>query len=627
MERDGEHVWSKDQKAVIEGPVDAWVMVDAGPGSGKTDVACARIAYLIDNCGVAASSIHMTTFTRTAVGELRNRISKYMQDQNDAHSINISTLDSLGARIRRGFEGPNQTWVGYDEGIDDLSEILAHPSPGLEDYLSQWSHLFIDEAQDIVDKRLVAIMHLLDILKDKGCGLTIFSDEAQAIYTFTADESENPNGGGMSLSVGETLPMAVRQDRFFSERIHSIELHENYRTDDEGLISIAQRGRSLIKEASLGSGNVYSDVYGLINEFSHEQIGIISEIKDRQDLDNTLILFRTRAEVLAASDYFGDRPRRLRLPALPAVIPPWIAQVLWDWTEPILGKSNFMKRWNSRVVSDSLGSEGAWAILVSIAGESDLSVSMSTLTNILARRSPPEQVVISEFGYSGPILGTIHASKGRESEKVLLYLPPGSRDSKDEEGSAEESRVIFVGATRARKSLGIGQGAKTRASQVQGGRKFSPRSSRGSTKAARIEFGRSGDVNAESLCGRKYFQNLGLAKDAQADLLRHGSSIKRLTAQRGSGEPWGYGITFDSLVGRPPFAYFSAQVNSDLFSVGENLGLSRKSPKTIKHLTNLGLMTVVIGPDDPARELLLPPWNKSGLMLGPLVVGFPTVYF
>src|SRR5690606_18533081 len=59
--------WDADQLRVIEAEADARLVVEAGPGTGKTAVACARLAYMIGEEDVEPSNTWMISFTRTAV--------------------------------------------------------------------------------------------------------------------------------------------------------------------------------------------------------------------------------------------------------------------------------------------------------------------------------------------------------------------------------------------------------------------------------------------------------------------------------------------------------------------------------------------------------------------------------
>lgn len=91
----------QSQAAVVQLPQNTRLMVDAGPGTGKTHVACERIASLV-NRGVNANQIWVISFTRTAITEFRNRIAALLTDESDSTSVRIATLDSYAWSIQSG---------------------------------------------------------------------------------------------------------------------------------------------------------------------------------------------------------------------------------------------------------------------------------------------------------------------------------------------------------------------------------------------------------------------------------------------------------------------------------------------------------------------------------------------
>src|SRR5262249_10328990 len=85
--------WDRSQSTVIKAPSKARLIVEAGPGSGKTAVACGRIAHLIKELDVSPSNVLLISFTRTAVQELRDRIAAHLGDAATASGVRVSTLD------------------------------------------------------------------------------------------------------------------------------------------------------------------------------------------------------------------------------------------------------------------------------------------------------------------------------------------------------------------------------------------------------------------------------------------------------------------------------------------------------------------------------------------------------
>ncbi len=87
-----------DQRAAAD-IVDGTLMILAGPGSGKTRTLTHRIAHLVAERGVAASSCLAITFTRRAAGEMRERFKQLVPAQ--AEAIAVHTFHSLGLAILR----------------------------------------------------------------------------------------------------------------------------------------------------------------------------------------------------------------------------------------------------------------------------------------------------------------------------------------------------------------------------------------------------------------------------------------------------------------------------------------------------------------------------------------------
>src|SRR4051812_30252728 len=127
------------QDAVISAPGDARLVVDSGPGCGKTDVACARVAKLVQ-LGLPASKIVLLSFTRTAVREIRTRIGQIAAGSSDVGDVDVRTLDSFAGSLRTGASQPGAVTRGassYDDSIKQTIKLFRDGNTQLNEYLAR----------------------------------------------------------------------------------------------------------------------------------------------------------------------------------------------------------------------------------------------------------------------------------------------------------------------------------------------------------------------------------------------------------------------------------------------------------------------------------------------------------
>ena len=100
---------------------DGPVLVIAGPGSRKTRVIIARIAYLIEQGRAAPGEIAAITFTRKAAGEMSSRLEELLP-AHVTRRVWISTFHRLCGSILR--EHGARSGIRPDFGIADEAEQL-----------------------------------------------------------------------------------------------------------------------------------------------------------------------------------------------------------------------------------------------------------------------------------------------------------------------------------------------------------------------------------------------------------------------------------------------------------------------------------------------------------------------
>ncbi len=202
--------WNAEQLAVIGQPAQARVIVDAGPGSGKTATAAGRIVSLLEK-GLAPERLWAISFSRAAVSEMRERLLRLGGALSSLPRV--TTLDSLAWHLRAG-DADGEVREGYDHAIAETLDLLRAQDREILGRLRFIRHFVVDEAQDLVAVRAALTAATIDALAPR-CGVTILTDEAQAIYGFA--------GGGFAGSfAADTLAGHLMEREDGSFRLQSV---------------------------------------------------------------------------------------------------------------------------------------------------------------------------------------------------------------------------------------------------------------------------------------------------------------------------------------------------------------------------------------------------------------------
>lgn len=641
--------WTEEQSDIIQSRPEARLLVEAGPGTGKTAVACARVASLIDQ-GVNASSILMFSFTRTAVAELRARIRGFSSNPEIA-AVRIATLDSQAWFFRYGTGADFESLTGtFESNIAETIQLLQSGNDVLDEYLASTGHLIVDEAQDLTSIRARFVAELIEKLSPT-CGVTVFADKCQGIYGFTNDFEDEASENGTFV---ESFPF---QNKGFENRT----LTTLHRTSDVDIIAAFAAARKAVVEQC----DWPTKVVETIQEYSCKVDGSINDSIDQ----DCLVLYRRRAQALMDAQHYPYY-HRLRMSGLPACIHPWIGAMFAKYTESSINLEQFLELWESTVNVDSLlykniASHEAWNLLHAHAAARYGGINLVRLRELLCRSRPHADFLIPDYGMWGPIFSTIHGSKGREAESVVLMLPRNERtlvipddQPNAQRRNSEESRVYYVGATRAKCSLEYDD-AKSLigASSVNGGRVWhSYQRGRGKPATACVQFGMSGDLDETALVRSDFCDSKENAvANFEALLKLHRKHVNdtsdmppaldlQLEPREVDGQlEWRYRLQLgnNEEESEQVYGWLNASVGRDLFQVAKEMEkrvcVSKLQPPTqIKGYVNkdeefqpalrlLGLRTIVVSPEN--SDELYEPFRSSGFLVAPIISGFSSIMF
>lgn len=624
---DGAGELDHEQRLVVDAEAEARLIVNAGPGMGKTRVACARVAELI-RAGIQPSNVWIISFTRTAVSEIRDRIRALVAEESRASAVKVTTLDSHAWYFREGFEeGKEGVFSGYEENIERAIEVLRRDDPMVQEYLEMLQHVVIDEAQDLVGARAEMIEFLVRRLPP-SCGVSVFTDDAQAIYGFSELDEDGAASDGLRTE-SATLPERLRNDDALG--FESVELRTVHRTKSRRLKRLFTETRQLVLEPgdpATKLERVRVEIESSADELSDNVPP--EELRGREDL---LVLYRRRAEVLVASArlWQAEVPHRIRMSGYPPSIDRWVAVLLWDQTDRFLRRADFDELWNTRIGDagqSGRSAEDAWALMWRTAGASGNRIEMRRLRGQLSRSQPPVGFVSPDLGSHGPILGTIHASKGREAPFVDLLLQPQQSGYGDLD---EEARVLFVGATRAREALRVGKAPWSGAGSLDSRRVFRIGPANRSP-SVRVEIGRRNDLDEVLLVSDRVYRSETDLSAAQGLLRRAGNESLELVAYQEPAVDYTYLLRADINGTSIVLGGLQDGVKQDLWSLARIAASRRggavlKPPAKIPYIRMVGVRSVVLAEDHPELARAHPPYDETGIFLAPVLCSFPTTFF
>lgn len=512
-----EHVYDSDQKAVISAPVAARMVVEAGPGTGKTTVVCSRVARLIQN-GAAPSRIWLLSFTKVAVEEISKRIGIELGNYESAASIKLATFDSFAGRLNSAFnQSPSSPDQGYEKNISRAIGLLEANDLTLRDFLNEIEHVVIDEAQDLVGRRRVFVELLIDALPE-SCGVTILGDFAQAIYGFQADSKTDEQGW-----------LSRRPSRKPEGKFIGLRMSTDYRTQNDNLKQLFGQGREVLRSEDLSGEQKYDQIRSLIQKYS---TGVLrgNLAANSGGLNDALVLFRGRASLYKVGTALASRGSvfRYKIAGHAPVLAPWVGAVLAG--APLnqsLNRESFHVLWESlEPYPKSVSEQDAWGVLLRLSKSQGKTFLVFDVWTALNRGVPASLLENYVGGRRGPFLSTIHGAKGREADKVVLMLP-SRRIFNEDQGFdwEEEARVLYVGATRARKDLILGKPFGGRLWPSRGDRKWI-----GFRGGCKIEIGRLGDLETDFCAGENIIEQEALEMTRR--LWKRGSGITSVEARR-----------------------------------------------------------------------------------------------
>lgn len=437
QELNSQYIKITEPDSIIQSPLDSRIILNSGPGTGKTYTIIQRLIFILANALCHADEIYILCYTRSAKKVIETQIEEAVSKgilKPSAKNICIFTFDSYAGYFLMAMKEQNIITEDFS-GYDYNSRIkLFNQYASAEDF-ETIQYFIIDEIQDLVNERAEMVLHILKYLK---CGYLLAGDRCQSIYDYEADEDAMMD----SVKFYELL------EQQFPPEIQRYEITGNKR-QISALAEQADNMRNILLNDSFLAQNQCAQ--NVMKQYA-ENIKIETYIRNLTEMpaSSTAILCRSNGEAEYISTLLCER----KIPHIlnrgvnhTAVLPRWIAEVFWDACLESISKEEFMERFCFRCHS-SLNPEEIWNWFCKITNTQnsvvlDISKLITALTFV---NNMP-----SDFYDEIPLLtvSTIHKAKGSEFDRVILI----NSDITPSDSSAEEARIRYVALTRPRNQL------------------------------------------------------------------------------------------------------------------------------------------------------------------------------
>ncbi|WBO66075.1 UvrD-helicase domain-containing protein [Streptomyces camelliae] len=443
-----------EQRAVVEQPWDARVLVTAGAGAGKTHTLVRRLDAL---CGhedpeeaLEAAEILVLTFSRAAARELRERIARHGER---AHRVRARTFDAWAYEVLlQAHPGGEWGTVGFDERIAAASRAIEKGALEIGDAVPP-AHVVIDEVQDLLGGRREMVETLLDRYQE-SCGFTLVGDAAQSVYGFQIED------------LGER---ADETGRFFDwlrcsypEDLVELRLTQNFRaTTAEARVALAHGPRLQQLSDPDEAGTLYHELRDLLLDPANGLDGLDDEftLDGLRNLSDTCaVLTRDNQEALVVSSLLHAHgvDHRLRRPLEDRPVPYWVAELLRRTEATGLTEDRFRSLLSEIPLLYEPNADALWTVLRRVArGAGRGLLDLDRLRGTVADGRFPDEAADPET--ARVVVSTVHRAKGLEFDRVIVLTPPTVAELRtrfeDELDLPAEARALYVAMTRARQDL------------------------------------------------------------------------------------------------------------------------------------------------------------------------------
>lgn len=423
---------SDKQAEVINDAESKYIVVAAGPGSGKTRVLVHKLASLLLLEDVKHEQLLMVTFSRAAATEFKKRLVALIG--NAANFVEIKTFHSYCFDLL----GKIGTLEGSNNVVRDATEMIRNGE--VEQGKITKSVLLIDEAQDMDEYEFELVRALMTINDDMR--VIAVGDDDQNIYEFRGSNSEH---------------LKILIEHYGATKY---EMTENYRSKTNVVVlanafveSISDRMKSTPIEAVIDEAGTVRITH---HTCANMEEAVVNNLNGTYQGGKTCVLTNTNDEALRILGLLLKHGKRAKL------IQSLDGFKLYNLLEVRVFLNAIDRNLHSPVISDNIWKNAKNELFSNYYSSSCVDNVRRLILDFEATHSVKYRTDFEEFLRESNFedfydeqdreiiyVSTIHKSKGREFDNVYMML-------KNSSGKTDaERRTLYVGMTRAKSNLYI----------------------------------------------------------------------------------------------------------------------------------------------------------------------------
>ena len=408
-----------------------YIVVAAGPGSGKTMVLVHKLASLLQLEDVKHEQLLMVTFSRAAATEFKKRLIALIG--NAAAYVEIKTFHSYCFDLL----GKPGNLEASENVVKEATEMINNGE--VEPGRITKTVVVIDEAQDMDENEFALIKALAS--RNDDMRIIAVGDDDQNIYEFRGSNSKY-------LQELLTYPESKKH-----------EMTENYRSC-ESIVDLSNAfAKTISNRMKVAYGVAVKKQEGIVRIINHDSDNleqpIVEEILKRRHNGSICVLTSTNDEALRVLGLLNKNKVSAKL------IQSTDGFQMYNLVEIRYFLHEIDKELRSPVISDSLWKDAKAAYAHSYGNSACFKVCSKMIADFEKTNKTKYRTELEEFIKESKyedfytedsktvLVSTTHKSKGREFDVVYMLLNNVSCRTN------EEKRRIYVGMTRAKEELYI----------------------------------------------------------------------------------------------------------------------------------------------------------------------------